>query len=269
MIHKSIEIVVDNYKARLTTYILDNFEEIDSDRTRPMVIVIPGGGYRHVSDREAEPIAIQMNAMGFHACVLKYSVYPAQYPTALVQLAKAVTLVREHAQEWGVRPDRIILTGFSAGGHLAASLGTLWNEEFLEQLMETDQKNYKPDGMILSYPVITSGQYAHHDSFHGLLQERHDELAEAMSLEKRVTKETPPAFIWHTFEDGLVPVENSMLFASALRKQDIPFELHIYPNGAHGLSLSKEETKSCKYPMKEQPECQNWISMAGIWIQNL
>lgn len=269
MLHKTIEIMVDQNKATLTTYVLNNYEEIDSNRTRPMVIVVPGGGYHHVSDREAEPVAIQMNAMGYHACVLKYSVYPAKYPTALVQLAKAVTLVREHAQEWGVRSDRIIVAGFSAGGHLAASLGTLWNEEFLEKLMGIDKLNYKPDGMILSYPVITSGTYAHHDSFRGLLQERYEELAEAMSLEKRVTNTTPPAFIWHTFEDGLVPVENSMLFAAALREQNIPFELHIYPRGAHGLSLSKEETKSSKYPMKEQPECQNWITMAGIWIQNL
>jgi len=118
-----------------------------------------------VSDREAEPIAIQMNAMGFHACVLRYSIHPAKFPTALTQLAKAVAYVRSHAKEWNVNSDKIVVTGFSAGGHLVASLGTLWQEQFLADIMQEPKENYKPDGLILSYPVITSGEYAHRDSF--------------------------------------------------------------------------------------------------------
>lgn len=268
MINKVIELEANGLTATLTTYLLDNSVEINKDRVRPMVIVCPGGGYRFVSDREAEPIAIQMNAMGFHACVLRYSIHPAKFPTALTQLAKAVAYVRSHAKEWNVNSDKIVVTGFSAGGHLVASLGTLWQEQFLADIMQEPKENYKPDGLILSYPVITSGEYAHRDSFVALLQDRYEELVDQMSLEKRVTKDTPPVFLWHTFEDGLVPVENALLFAEALNSNKVPFELHIYPRGGHGLSLANEETKSA-YSGEVVPACQNWITMAGTWVRNL
>ena len=270
MINQTIEINVDGNIAILTTYILDNSVEIDKDRTRPLVIVCPGGGYRFVSDREAEPVAIQFNAMGFHACVLRYSVYPNKFPTAITQLAKSMAFVREHAKEWNVRVDRVVVAGFSAGGHLAASLGTLWHEKFLEDIMGQPKETYQPNGIILSYPVITSGQFAHQDSFDALLQDRYDELIDKMSLEKQVSEFTPPAFVWHTFEDALVPVENALLFTQALNEKKVPFELHIYPYGWHGLSLATEETRSM-YDLDKplHTECQTWISMAGTWLRKL
>ena len=270
MINKTIEIHVDEHIARLTTYILDNTGEVNKDRTRPMVIICPGGGYRFVSDREAEPIAIQFNAMGFHACILRYSVYPAKFPTAITQLAKSLAYVREHAKEWNVRSDRIVVAGFSAGGHLTASLGTLWHEKFMEDIMKQPRENYQPNGLILSYPVITSGDFAHRDSFVALLQDRYDELVDKMSIEKQVTKFTPPTFLWHTFEDTVVPVENALLLAQALNSNKIPFELHVYPRGEHGLSLATEETRSIYDIGKPlQTECQTWITMAGTWLRNL
>lgn len=268
MLNKIIEVEADQLTATLTTYILDNSSEIDEDRTRPMVIICPGGGYRFVSEREAEPVAIQMNAMGFHACILRYSVYPAKFPTALSQLAKSVAVVREHAKEWKVRPDRIVVAGFSAGGHLAVSLGTLWQEKFLEDYLKLPKENYRPNGMILSYPVISSGMYAHRDSFIALLQDRYEELVDKMSLENQVTEYTPPAFIWHTFEDTCVPIENTLMFTEAMNRKKIPFELHIYQRGGHGLSLANEETRS-RNDILIQPECQNWITMAGTWLRNL
>ncbi|MDF2539392.1 MAG: acetylesterase [Herbinix sp.] len=269
MVYKTIEIEANQQAAILTTYILDNSREMDVERTRPMVIICPGGGYRFLSDREAEPIAVQMNAMGFHACVLRYSVYPAKFPTALVQLAKSVALCREHAKEWNINADKIIVAGFSAGGHLAASLGTLWQEKFLEDLLQMPKANYQPNGMLLSYPVISSGPFAHSDSYHALLQEEYEGLLLQVSLEKQVNTLTPPAFVWHTANDDVVPVENSFLFTSALNEHKIPFELHIYPKGAHGLALANEETMNMEYDFGVQKECQNWITMAETWINNL
>ncbi len=269
MLYQEIKISVEGQEATLTTYLLNNTSEIDENRTRPLVILCPGGGYRFVSEREAEPIAIQLNAMGFHVAILRYTIYPAKFPTALTQLAKSVAYARAHAKEWNVQSDKIIVMGFSAGGHLAASMGTLWHETFLEEIMQQPKDNYKPNGLILSYPVITSGEHAHRDSFVALLQDRYNELVDQMSLEKRVTELTPPTFVWHTFEDTLVPIENALLFIQALNEKKVPFELHIYPKGWHGLSLANEETRSIydKGPLPTQ--CQSWMSLAGTWINNL
>ena len=269
MLNETIEIQAEGGCATLTTYILKHVPEINPDRVRPMVIICPGGGYRFVAERESEPIAIQLNAMGINAAILRYSVYPAKFPTAVTQLAKAVSYAREHANEWNIREDRIIIAGFSAGGHLAASLGTLWKEEFLADIMQMPSEKYRPDGLLLSYPVISSGEYAHEDSFRALLQNRYEELLEKVSLEKQVTSDTPPAFVWHTFEDGLVPVENALLFTQALNEKKIPFELHIYPRGAHGLSLATEETRIYTDDRPLPTEVQNWITMAGTWVKNL
>jgi len=269
MLYREIEFKEEQGTATLTTYIIDNHVEMDENRKRPMVIVCPGGGYRFVSQREAEPIAIQLNAMGLHACILRYSVYPAKFPTALTQLAKAVAYTREHAKEWNVDSDKIIVAGFSAGGHLAASLGTLWHEDFLQDIMKMPKENYRPNGMLLSYPVISSGEYAHRDSFVSLLQERYDELLDKVSLEKQVTEFTPPAFLWHTFEDKAVPVENSLFMVQALNEKKISYELHIYPRGNHGLSLANDETRYRDDKGQMPDECQNWITMAGTWAKKL
>ena len=269
MIHEVIAINADGYEATLTTYLLENSPEMDEERVRPLVILCPGGGYRFVSDREAEPIAIQLNAMGIHAAILRYTVYPAKFPTALTQLAKSVAYAREHAGKWKVNSNRIIVMGFSAGGHLAASLGTLWHEPFLADIMQAEKGKYQPNGMLLCYPVITSGEYAHRDSFLALLQDNYEELVGKISLEKRVTEFTPPTFLWHTFEDEAVPIENALLFAQALNDKKVPFELHIYPRGGHGLSLATEETRGIHDRRPLQQECQNWIGMAGTWVKNL
>jgi acetyl esterase/lipase len=269
MLYQEIKIQADGLEATLTTYLLNNTSEIDENRTRPLVILCPGGGYRFVSEREAEPVAMQLNARGLHVAILRYSVYPAKFPTALTQLAKSIAYAREHAKEWNVRADRIVVMGFSAGGHLAASMGTLWHEPFLEEIMQQPKENYQPNGLLLCYPVITSGEYAHRDSFVALLQDRYDELVDCMSLEKRVTEHTLPTFLWHTFEDSLVPIENALLFTQALNEKKIPFELHVYPKGWHGLSLANEETRSV-YDKGPLPiECQTWISLAGTWLNNL
>lgn len=258
-----------NTEAELTLYLLDNYPEIDAERVRPMILICPGGGYRKVSVREAEPVAMQMLAQGFHAAVLQYHVLPTRFPNALAEAACSVAHLRAHAAEYHIDPEKIIVTGFSAGGHLAASLGVFWQEEWLKEYTDCQPGQVKPNGLILSYPVITSGEYAHRNSFlHLLGEDATEEQIEYVSLENRVTDLVPPTFIWHTASDQTVPVENTLLFVTALQRSGVKFELHIYPQGVHGLSLATEETNPCETPGRcVQPECAAWVGMAGRFVK--
>lgn len=260
MIQKKITIDT----AELTTYILENYPEIDPDRKRPAVVICPGGAYKLVSDTESEAIAVKMISLGFQAFVLRYSVKPAIFPQSLIELAQSVQLIRTNAQNWHVDEEKIIVAGFSAGGHLAASLGVFWNEPFLKKQLTGNEQQWRPNGLLLSYPVITSGTFAHENSIPNLLGKNYERLSEKMSLENQITRDTPPTFIWHTVEDQRVPVENSLLFATGLQSAGIPFELHIFPNGAHGLSLSTSETTL--NPKKMDKASANWPYLFKIWV---
>lgn len=251
----------DGYAPSLTTYLLDN-SGLPVEK-RPAVLVCPGGAYSGCAGIEAEPVAMQFAAAGFNAFVLRYSVFPNRYPKALEELSKAVEIIRENADEWGIKKDKIAVCGFSAGGHLAASLGVFWNSEPIK----TPNQANKPNAMILSYPVITSGEKAHRGSFENLCGDD-AELVEKMSLEKRVSKDTPPTFLWHTFADNAVPVENSLFFADALRKHDVPFEMHIYPKGSHGLSLLKKETGLTE-GAEIGENAKGWIGLACGWLKEV
>ena len=244
--------------------ILKNYDEYSKGRKRPAVLVLPGGGYGFTSEREATPVALEFAAAGMSAFVLHYSVAPDVYfPTELVQVYTAVRLIREHAAEWNIDPEQIYVCGFSAGGHLAASSGVFWNRDWVRKL-GFDSDAHKPNGLILSYPVITSGEFAHRGSFENLLGDQYsDALLELNSLEKQVTKDTPRCFIWHTAEDEAVPVQNSLMFAGALAANQIPFELHVYPHGSHGLSLANELVCDQKGTI---PKIQTWIPFAKEWI---
>lgn len=257
--------------AALYTYFHDNSPEIDPERIRPVVLICPGGGYGTTSDREAEAIAIQFLGAGYHAAVLRYSVAPkAHYPTALRQLAWSVLHLRTHATEYHVDPAQIVVAGFSAGGHLAASYGVFWKKKsFLAEELQVEAEMLRPNGLILSYPVITSGSLAHRDSFVNLLGDRYEELVEEMSLEKQVSEDTPKTFLWHTASDEIVPVENSLLFFQALHACHIPVEMHIYPVGRHGLALATKETQSNVWQGSVQEECQSWIQLALHWLRHL
>lgn len=267
MILKDLTIEAEGYKAKLQVLLWDNSQELHTDRPRPIILVCPGGGYGMTSDREADAIAFQFMAMGYHTAVLRYSVAPARYPVALLQAAGAVKLFRENAEEWWIDSDKIIVAGFSAGGHLACSLGVFWNREVISGYYKCDPAMFRVNGMILGYPVITSGEFAHEGSFRSLLGERYEDMKDEMSLEKQVSKNTPPAFIWHTQEDDCVPVENSMLFYAALHRQGIPAEYHIFQKGGHGLGLANEITMN-REGYGIQRECQSWISLAHEWIES-
>ena len=252
--------------ATLTTYVIDNSEEIDANRRRPAVIICPGGGYEFLSDREAEPIAIKMMSLGYQAFVLHYSIKPAVFPTALTELAQAVQLVRQQQDAWHINPDKVIVAGFSAGGHLAASLGVFWQADFLAELMTGAKEEWQPNGLLLSYPVLSSGPFGHEGSFRSLLAEQYEQFKEQVSLENCVTADTPPTFIWHTLEDGAVPAENSLLFTQKMRELEIPFELHLFPKGGHGLGLGTIETVAGgSYGI--EPSIQAWPQLFADWLE--
>ncbi|MDY2629512.1 MAG: alpha/beta hydrolase [Lachnospiraceae bacterium] len=269
MRYEELDIKAEGYEGtgKLVMYLLDNSPEMHPRRKRPLVLICPGGGYAMTSDREAEPLAMRFLAMGYHAAVLRYSVAPVRYPSALFQLAKSVIYLKEHADELFVDADRIVIQGSSAGGHLAASFGVFWNRPFLAEGLGVLSSMLKPAGLMLSYPVITSGSFAHRGSFENLLGSGEQELREMMSLEKQVTEDTPRTFLWHTEPDDVVPVENSILFFQALHEKGVPVEMHIYPVGGHGLGLADYETaNSDGYGV--QKECRSWIHLAELWMKN-
>lgn len=266
MIQKTIKIEVNGGGASLDTYFLERVSGTAA-RRRPVVIVCPGGGYNHVSSREGGPVALQFAARGFHSCVLKYSVAPAVFPQALLELAKAVTWVRGHADEYLIDTNKVIICGFSAAGHLAGCLGAFW-QKLPGDAPDCDASLRRPNGLILCYPVITSGPFAHKGSFE-CLTGGDEALASRLSLENRVTDDMPPVFMWHTCGDMAVPAENSLLFAAALRKHHIPLELHIFPKGPHGLALANEDTASEGKAEGIQPRVQIWIDLAAGWLRSL
>ncbi|WMJ21936.1 alpha/beta hydrolase [Paludicola sp. MB14-C6] len=256
-------------KATIQSYIVDSTDQTYLNRKRPAVIICVGGGYEKVVSEKAEPIALQFCASGFHAFVLNYSVTPVRFPGALLELSKAVATIRASASKYNIHEDKIVICGFSAGGHLAASLGVYWKQGFIQRYLGYDNDENQPNALILGYPVISNKEgIAHLRSMQNLLGKYPDQKElELFSLEDNVNDLVPPTFLWHTSDDPIVPVDNSLLFASALRKHEIPFELHVYPSGDHGLGLANELTAS--FLGQINPACQNWIDMAIRFINNL
>lgn len=263
-----LDLPTEDEPARIETYFPDVLDQVDPNKVRPVVVILPGGAYQRISAREAEPIAIQMVARGFAACVVTYSCAPATYPTSLVQVAGVVAFLRSHSAEFHIDPNKIILCGFSAGGHLACDLGCEWQEEWLAKRVGVQTAAIKPNGLILGYPVISSGKFAHRQSIDNLTG-GNDELAQKLSLENRVSSSVPPTFIFHTLQDPEVPVENSLLLANSLRKAGISFSLHIFPYGPHGLSLANEDTARIGRNGQVQPLMQCWPDLAADWIKSL
>lgn len=222
------------------------------------VIIFPGGAYAHLADHEGRGYAEYLSGKGYLCFVLKYRLGSNGYhhPAELSDAARAVRRVRSEAKSLGIRGDRIGVMGSSAGGHLAASLGNLFAESLYEE-GEDKTVSSRPDWTILCYPVITfEPPFSNAYSGQMLMGEKPSaELVTHLSCDRTVSKDTPPSFIWHTFEDNAVPVENSLMYASALRRSGIPFELHIYEKGPHGKGLFNG------HPWAE--ECVRWMDHLG------
>lgn len=234
-------------------------------KKRPVVILCPGGGYTGLSPREADIIGLQFMAKGYHAAVLTYTCAPAaRFPVALYQLAGAVATLRQNADKLNIDENTIIVSGYSAGGHLAASLSVFWNNAEIMKDCPWNAEERKPNLSILGYPVITSGDSAHKGSFKALLGDRFDQedAMTLVSLEKQVTADAPATFLWHTWNDVTVPPENSMLYASALRANNVPLELHIYEEGPHGIATANLLTNPKHYPAAE-----GWVELADKFVK--
>jgi len=234
---------------------------------RPLLVLCPGGGYRFVSPREGEPIALQFLAADMAVLEIDYAVSPDKYPVALFELAASIRWARQNATEWGIDTDKIILCGFSAGGHLAGSLCVYWNAEFLSRALGCDAALLKPNGAILCYSVTSGDKAIYHggsvDTLYGPDRSPAEDLA--FSLDKHVGPHCPPTFLWHTSADTLVPVENSLFYAAALSQHKVPFELHVYPTGHHGLSLATPAVGIAETP--EYGSLRGWPQLAIEWIR--
>lgn len=274
MIHETITLRVpydavgvsaEGCKATLTTYVNQAFD-LGKEQGRPAVLICPGGGYEYCSDREAEPIALAFAMAGIPAFVLRYSCVKKQFPTALLEAACAMEYIRRRAEEWNIREDAVYIAGFSAGGHLAASLCVHWNKPWLYEAFGQDTE-IRPNGAILSYPVITTGVLTHGGSIQNITPlDRSPEMLSLLTLEEQVKPDTPPTFLWHCADDGCVPVENSLRYAAALSAHKVPFELHIFPKGGHGLAMA--DMSSADTDIQLVPEVTGWMNLALTWMKN-
>jgi acetyl esterase/lipase len=251
----------------LNTYIHALSKEYNEFRIRPAMVICPGGGYGFRSDRENEPIALKFMVEGFNSFTLEYSIEPFGYPTQLVECAMAVAYIKENAEKLSVDKDHVSVVGFSAGGHLAGSLATLFKDKFVVEYLKDKAELARPDAVILSYPVITTKKETHGGTARVVSNGKQD-IREYMSLEDRVTKDSVPAFIWATVDDGCVPCENSLMMASAYKKNGVPFELHIFESGVHGLSLCTRETARTDDDELINAPVEKWFKMSMTWLKN-
>jgi len=230
--------------------------------TGAAVIVCPGGAYGHLADHEGAPVAEWLNSIGITAFVLKYRLGPRyHHPAPMQDAARAIRTVRSRASEWKIDPERIGILGFSAGGHLASTIATHSDSGKTDARDPIERVSSRPNLAILIYPVITMREKTHAGSKKNLLGDNPSaELIALLSNDEQVTKETPPTFLVHTMTDTAVPVDNSLLFAAALRKVDVPFELHVYERGSHGFGLGGDDPILATWPAR----CADWLRVHGF-----
>jgi len=281
----------------LQTYIHENSLEFQTDKTRPAVIICPGGGYLGTSDREAEPVALRFAAKGYHTFVLRYTTYfkawvkdlnnlpepneKSAYPQPLFDLTQAILKIRENASKWLVDTEKIAVCGFSAGAHLAASLGVQWNSPLLTEKFGVESDVFKPKAVILGYPLVDyqlmkekieeeADQFAKgfwdisRKAIFGTATPTEEQLIEVSPV-NFVSSQTPSTFIWHTADDSLVYAENALRFATALAQKKVPYELHVFESGVHGLSLCDETTANNPSHLNE--DCKVWFDLAANWLK--
>lgn len=263
---------IDGTKARLDCYVIDNSEEMDTKRKRVGVLLIPGGGYVMTSDREAEPVALRLLSYGYNVFILRYSCWPSVFPVSFLQAAEAMHRIRTNAEQWHVDPHAVAVMGFSAGGHLAGLLTTQFDAPELTKAGYKPEE-MRPDAAILGYSVLDAGKWTHHSSIEHLVgkdKASDPAIIDRLSLQKHVSSHTPPVFLWHTATDDTVPVQNSLMFASSCVENNVPVELHIFPQGGHGLSLGTcEDAISGWHNYGIEPAIQPWPRLMRAWMSRL
>lgn len=240
-----IEVInlTDDPNITLTAYIADNSPEMKKLDTRPAMLVLPGGGYRFCSDREAEPVALEYLAKGFNAFILRYSLNEkAKFPTPLNDATAALKYIRKNAKKYNINPKMVAVIGFSAGGHLAAALSTMSDE--------------KPDACVLGYPCII------------------DNLGHVLanpvpSLEKMITDKTPPTFIFAATDDQCVPIIHSLAYATSLDANKIPFEMHMFQKGGHGFSTGDKIVFEKDEWYNNAKETNYWVKRSVDWLREI
>lgn len=297
MIHEKITLIEGRADVTLTTYLLDDSPEMLNGKLRPAVIVCPGGAYLGCSDREGEPVALRFNAMGYHAFVLRYSVYsegkgwgaidknpqPKEWlthPAPMRDIARAMLEIRKNAAKWLVDMDKIALCGFSAGAHNCAMYSVYWDKPVVAEPFGADPKDLKPAATILAYTlsdyVFMKEEYEKMDpAGKGLFDlaslaflgttEPDEATLDAVSPARHADKNTPPMFLWSTYGDGLVPIRHTTLMADGLARAEVPFEVHIFEKGEHGLSLADQSTAMDKSQI--DPNAAKWAPLAQAWLE--
>ena len=266
MIYKKIPLDPENEKVFLECFIPERIGNF----TRKAILVIPGGGYGCVcADREGEPIAMAFMAQGFNAFVLHYSVKDNSkkiFPTQLIEASRAMKYIRDNAEEFGHAKDKVYATGFSAGGHLCASLGILWNIPEVYEAIDMPYGYNKPDGIMPIYPVI-NGNCGTLRNLWGT-SELTEEQLERVELDRHVTTESSPALIMHTSNDKVVPVSNALDLARAYAEAGMMFELHIYPDAPHGAALGNAITMM-DVPKWNDAAIAKWVENAVYWTDKI
>lgn len=293
MLSLTIPLYKDRQDVTLTTYIQDDADKMLKS-PRPAVLICPGGGYLKCATQEGEPVALRFAAMGYQTFILRYSTYfggmnPQQladcaeqilpikntiYPNSMLEVGMAMKLIYEHAQEWHVDIKRIALCGFSAGAHNVAMYAAKWQEPWIGKHIQIENEKIKPAAVILGY--IAGDYFFNTEEPHHILQtysnmamfgktKLEKEDVEKVQPSKYITGDMPPAFLWATYEDTVVSVKNTIAMAEKLAEQKIPFELHIFEKGDHGLSLGMQESAKKKEQIRR--DVSMWVPMAEIWLE--
>ena len=298
MYSEKIRLFENREDITLTTYIQNDADKMLGGLKRPAILICPGGGYMKCATQEAEPVALRFAAMGYHTFVLRYSTYfsldsegtfPKEkedikvrehciFPNPMLEIAKAMLLIREHSQEWNVDIDRIGICGFSAGAHNVAMYANNWNSELVSNYFKASSEKIRPVAVILGYiagdyyftkidEIEETKELFFRVSYTAIVgkQELSDEDIERMSPSKHVNRDTPPTFLWATYEDHTVSVKNTLKLAESLADNRIPFEVHIFEEGHHGLSLATQE--SAKVKMQINQDAAKWVELAEAWLQ--
>jgi len=298
MIYEKIKLYTDREDVTLTSYVHSDSSKLLNGKNRGAVLICPGGSYLYCSDREGEPVALRFASMGYHAFVLRYSTYlegrreypdPAKpipvnkrsiFPNPLIDIAKAMLYIRQHAESWLIDTDKIALCGFSAGAHNCAMYSVYWNTPILTQHVNVEPEQLKPSAAILGYMVsdyLLQKEFALHISDPAMKnlfkmsivaytgkEEPNNEILQMISPVYHVSEYTPPMFLWATAEDGLVPAEHTLRMANALAQKNIPFEVHIFEQGPHGLSLANQSTSGSREQINQHAA--KWVDLAEEWL---